>query len=294
MRATKVRWYCLFVCVLAYSTDGTGQSRKVDVLGGPLVGPVTPNAPFSADAIMVVKMAFFNGERLEQTNTAKYYRDSAGRSRVEHGSPGATQSTSARSVPTIIDDKPGDHENVWLIQVLDAEAQKTHSLSRELVGLGMGGDGEHLTVAVGGRRFVCFEHAEGIHRFLRLPEEWLQRESLGTRHVEGIAAIGTRVTLTVPPSTLRTTGPASVAATIVDEQWAAPELGIVISARHEDSRYGTIEYRVANIRRAEPPSTLFAVPSDYSIESGSTTTRGERWWVHTPADLYRADGKLAR
>lgn len=291
MRATKFRWFCLFGCLLAYSTNGAGQPRKLDVLGGPLVGPVRLNAPFSADAFMVVKIAFFNGERLEQTNTAKYYRDSAGRSRVEHVSPAATPSTSARGVPTVIDEKPGDHENVWPIYVLDAETRNADRFTRELMGLGMGGDGEHITVALGGRRFVCFEHADGIHRFLRLPEEWIQRESLGTRRVEGIAAVGTRVTLTVPPSTLRTTGPASGAATIVDEQWAAPELGILISARHEDSRYGMIEYRVANIRRGEPPSSLFAVPSDYSIVSGSTTSRGEGWFVHTPADLYRADTK---
>lgn len=216
MTATRLRWYCLLGLLLAYPTDGYGQPRKVDV-GGPLAGPVILNAPFSADAVMVVKMAFSNGERLEKTNTAKYYRDSADRSRVEHVSSTAAQSTSTRGVPTVIDgNRSARLGEVW---ILDEETREARIDTRALLGLGMGGDAEYITVALGGRRFVDFPLADEIHRFLRLPEEWVQREALGTRHIEGVAAVGTRVTLTVPPSTLRKTGPDSRAATIVDEQW---------------------------------------------------------------------------
>ena len=55
----------------------------VSVADDPLSGPVVTNAPFSADAVTTVTQVLSDGTRIEQTTTARFYRDSAGRVRSE-------------------------------------------------------------------------------------------------------------------------------------------------------------------------------------------------------------------
>ena len=55
----------------------------VNIADDPLSGPVVTNAPFSADAVTTVTQVLSDGTRIEQTTTARFYRDSAGRVRSE-------------------------------------------------------------------------------------------------------------------------------------------------------------------------------------------------------------------
>src|SRR5690349_10151302 len=48
-----------------------------------LAGPVVADAPFSADATTTVTQVLGDGTRIEQTTTARFYRDRAGRVRRE-------------------------------------------------------------------------------------------------------------------------------------------------------------------------------------------------------------------
>ena len=48
-----------------------------------LAGPVVTDAPFSADATTTVTQMLGDGTRIEQTTTARFYRDRAGRVRRE-------------------------------------------------------------------------------------------------------------------------------------------------------------------------------------------------------------------
>jgi hypothetical protein len=240
------------------------------------------DAPFSADAVMTVKLAVAGGaERFETTTTARYYRDRQGRSRVEYVSP---------SVPTFIDLNPGDP---FLVQILDARTRTVHSFSREIVGLGLGGNGSVINVPLGGLRFIDLFHADATRRLRGLSEESVHREALGTRRIEGVEAVGTRITLTVPPYNVRveTGKPNTRPVTIVDEQWASRELGILVSVNHADP-FGTAEYRVSNVRRADPAPALFVIPSGYSIVKGRDDQRGPM--VSMPPDAYRTNGTLAR
>lgn len=56
---------------------------------------------------------------------------------------------------------------------------------------------------------------------------------------------------------------------LVDEQWESPELGLIIYACYSDSNGGVIEYRLTNIRRADPSPGLFVVPPDYTLDPGT-------------------------
>src|SRR5688572_25871498 len=58
-------------------------AAALSIADDPLSGPIVTNAPFSADAVTTVTQVLSDGTRIEQTTTAKFYRDSAGRVRSE-------------------------------------------------------------------------------------------------------------------------------------------------------------------------------------------------------------------
>jgi hypothetical protein len=48
----------------------------------------------------------------------------------------------------------------------------------------------------------------------------------------------------------------------------SPDLGIV-TASHRSDDIRIVDYEVTNIRRGEPPTELFDVPTDYTLVQGS-------------------------
>ena len=79
------------------------------------------------------------------------------------------------------------------------------------------------------------------------------RDALGDTPAEGI-----RSTVTIPAGEIGNERPID----IVSERWYSPELQVVLSMRHSDPRFGENHYYLTNIRRGEPPASLFEVPSD--------------------------------
>lgn len=86
-------------------------------------------------------------------------------------------------------------------------------------------------------------------------------ESLPRQNIEGVAAEGTRHTLTIPAGEIGNTLPIEV----VDETWYSPELQVVVMRKHRDPRTGETIYRLTNLKRSEPDRALFEVPADYTI-----------------------------
>jgi len=62
---------------------------------------------------------------------------------------------------------------------------------------------------------------------------------------------------------------------IIDEQWKSEELHLLVLSKHHDPQTGDVEYRLTNVSRAEPPSHLFTVPSDYTVVDGLSPRRPE-------------------
>jgi hypothetical protein len=87
-------------------------------------------------------------------------------------------------------------------------------------------------------------------------------EKLGTQVIEGVAAEGSRTTITIPAGEIGNERPIS----IVNERWYSPELKTVVMTRHSDPRVGETVFRLTNISREEPDRTLFEVPTDYTIK----------------------------
>src|SRR5438128_81533 len=56
--------------------------------------------------------------------------------------------------------------------------------------------------------------------------------------------------------------------TIVSERWYSADMQMDVKSTHSDPRFGNTSYTLTNIQRTEPAATLFAVPSDYTVEQG--------------------------
>jgi hypothetical protein len=95
-------------------------------------------------------------------------------------------------------------------------------------------------------------------------------ESLGVQNIEGVQAEGTRSTTTIPAGAIGN----ERAIDVVYEKWYSKDLQMTILSKHNDPRSGEQTYRLTNIRRDEPPASLFTPPADYKlIESGAPKPR---------------------
>jgi hypothetical protein len=91
------------------------------------------------------------------------------------------------------------------------------------------------------------------------------REELGNQTIEGVSAVGSRSTTTIPAGAIGNLQPIKV----VSEQWRSPDLQVLVMTKHTDPRTGETIYRLQGIVRAEPDRSLFTVPADYTMkESG--------------------------
>jgi hypothetical protein len=97
-----------------------------------------------------------------------------------------------------------------------------------------------------------------------LPRGKGETRALGTREFEGVKADGTMTSYTIPAGQIGNEKPIVV----TSERWFSPELHVVVYAKTSDPRSGDTIYRLANLKRGEPPADLFKVPSDYKLRKG--------------------------
>jgi len=95
------------------------------------------------------------------------------------------------------------------------------------------------------------------------PTSQMMRENLGSRDIDGITAVGQRMTTTIPVGQVGNDRPIE----IIDERWESPALKVLLRSLHRDPRTGDVEYVLTKISRAEPPASLFTVPAGYTIKS---------------------------
>jgi hypothetical protein len=86
--------------------------------------------------------------------------------------------------------------------------------------------------------------------------------SLGTKTVDGLAAQGSRSTMTIPAGTMGN----DKDIVVTQETWYSPELEMVLASIHSDPRFGVTTYSVTNLQREEPDASLFQVPAGYTVQ----------------------------
>ena len=187
------------------------------------------SAPFSATAETEFAQTLANGSTITRKSTALIYRDSEGRTRrdqtLSHVGPFATS-----------EDTP------QIVFISDPVAGVSYMLDPR----------NHTTRKMPSR---------GGRPEPRLPPEAnAKTEALGKQVIEGIEAEGTRSTITIPVGKIGNDQPIE----IVSERWYSPVLQEVVFSKHSDPRYGINTYRLKNINRNEPSTSLFQPPADYT------------------------------
>jgi len=254
-RLTAVR-LCVALCAgLAFDLrQPQAQELAVDA---PLTPLSVTGAPFSAVATQQITRDFTDGNRMARTvRLTRYYRDSAGRTRIEREL--SQQSAGPKAAL----------QNV-VVEIYDPVRGERYLLfpHTKTVEVLKGGTESHLaqppftppaiTAYFGGLTIGPDEHG------------WSEPESLGEQVMEGIRAVGTRREYILAAGAIGNEKPIG----ITIEQWFSPDLGMIVSKTGHGTTGGGSSYRLEHIVQGEPDPGLFAVPSDYTRTQGPVASK---------------------
>lgn len=203
-------------------------------------GKVVKHVPYSAETLTEHTRTLANGARLTQRTTGLVYRDDEGRTRREmsasYAGPFATG---------------GDTQH--LIFINDPVAGTSTTIMPE--------SDKAVTKPMPANNDEAVE-AEATAENRRV-------ESLGKEMIEGFAAEGTRTTIVIPAGSIGNDEPLE----IVHERWYSPELQTILLSKHSDPRWGETIYKLFNIDRGAPDSSLFSLPADSPPRGKKTRPR---------------------
>lgn len=225
------------------------------------VGRPVTGSPYSADSTTESTQVLADGNRIVNTNAAKLYRDSQGRTRREQSATAIVNGVAQQRQSIFINDPVAgvnyvldpDKHAAQRIQVYTTSVDSKEKAGAALAAAKMGADVGFAMAAGGGGTF----HVE----YIQNSKSSVARQSLGTKTIEGVEVEGTRETSTIPAGQIGNERPIE----IVSETWYSPKLQAVVMSTRIDPRTGTTTYRLENINLTEPPQSFFEVPADYTI-----------------------------
>lgn len=236
--------------MILWGSQLPAQEESVDAPPNPAS---IAGAPFSAVGTQQLARNFTDGNRLTRTvRVTHYYRDTAGRTRIEREI--SQQSTGAQA-----------SLQKMFIEINDptrAERYILDSQTKTVIVL-KGGAASHLTQPP--------FSAPGITvRFGGLtigPKEqgWSQPQPLGEQAIEGVRAVGTRREYTLAAGAIGNEKPIG----ITMEQWFSPDLGMIVSKTGHATTGGDWGYHLEHIVQGDPDPSLFAIPSDYTRQTAA-------------------------
>jgi hypothetical protein len=280
---------------------------RVDVLRGEgaLVGDVVRDKPYTADSVTETAQILADGNRITHRNEARFYRDSAGRTRREQtvSALGVWQAGDEPLTMITIDDPVAE-----VSYFLDPASKTARQLKPQRLALEQGATwtravpapGSPAGAVSGGIRVESgpvpsaelsetFElpvpppGAGGIAVATSVaPVAAFQPAAVafgGFAGAPGVAAkrddLGEQVLEGVLARGTRETQtiPAGVIGNerdieIVADEWYSKDIEAVVLRRTYDPRFGETNYRLVNLVRAEPSPDLFVVPQGYDVRTG--------------------------
>jgi len=252
-----------------YQTAG-----QVAIAGGAFYkasGPVV-SAPYSATITNESVQTLADGNRIVQTSTGSTARDSQGRTRQDAVLP-PIGNLSAANAPHLVFIHDPIAQTSYSLNLTDKTAHKMPPLPPLSAGtVGVGGAMVSMRVADGNAAplpppdvplTIAGPEPGAFFEKHMIAEErgQVSTEDLGSQTMEGVLVKGTRTTHTIPAGQIGNEAPI----TIVSEVWTSPELKTVVYSKRSDPRIGEQTFRLTNIVRAEPNSSLFTVPADFRI-----------------------------
>ncbi len=208
---------------------------------------VVKDAPFSAVVVRETVEQLADGNRIDRKSTGTIARDDAGRTRremtLENIGPWAAEGKAPRLV--FINDPVAGK-----IYTLDENRKIAYEIPPPpKVGYAPRREGHPP------------EQRRRAHHWREFRAE-TQRESLGEKKMDGILVKGVRIVRTIPAGQIGNEKPI----VIVTERWYSPRLHTTILLKRSDPRFGITIFRLTKVRLAEPPASLFVVPSGYTVK----------------------------
>jgi hypothetical protein len=235
---------------IAFGQESSGtMTSTISVRDGmERIPRVVTGLPYSAVTESESSQTGADGTRFDRKmEKDKTYRDSQGRTRLEHY---LATGLSSADPPTLV-----------TVMIHDPVAQTAYSLNprdhtaREMPFHVPRTDDTDRNTFVTAR--LQPRTADGNER----PTPKITVEDLGTQVIDGLTAEGKRTTMTFPASAQGNDKPFDT----VTERWFSQELKIYVLIKNSDPRSGDHTIKTTIIDRAEPDPSLFQVPPDYTI-----------------------------
>lgn len=236
------------VQILSFITPGANFERNV-----------VKNAPFWANSLTEHIQTLADGNRVSRKSASHIYRDGAGRTRREHElTDGGAPAPNGELPRLVVINDPIGQVN-YIIETPGGFARKKVLPPGEVMesterALGINAPFRVMMPRGAARRRVA--EAESASQPLKT-----QKERLEPQLIDGVAAEGTRILLTIPADRFQNEQPV----VITHEEWYAPELHIIVLMKHNDPRFGETTFRLTNITRGEPSPALFQLPYGYRV-----------------------------
>jgi hypothetical protein len=205
-------------------------------------GKTVTGAPYSADVNNSMVQTLSDGNTITHTTTGHVARDGQGRTSFQVTMTGGPFGEKGPKTITFISDPVAGYT-----YVLDAE--KKVAMKRPL----------RAHEGMRPPRPANSEPGESEHNGASQVEA-----DLGQQVINGLNAQGKSITRTIAAGAMGNAQPLIEKS----EVWTAPDLQVVVLAKHSDPRMGVSTYTLNNIQRGEPNASLFQVPSDYAIKDG--------------------------
>jgi hypothetical protein len=233
---------------------------------------VVKGAPYSALAVTESTQTLSDGNRIVNTRSVSVYRDGEGRTRREQSvmSIGPYLPSMEPMKTVLIYDPnagvtysldPGSHiarKN----PSMRLEQESVSSVRTQGAAAGVGPEQNLVFTRTTNGEVQGSVAGGAIKMRIEKDRADVKEESLGTRTIEGVSAVGSRTTISLPAGQIGNERPIE----IVEERWFSKELQTLIMTRRSDPRSGEVIYRLTNIDRTEPDRTLFEVPAGYTVK----------------------------
>lgn len=256
-----------FVVIAIASAMGWGVSAVAQMspcaqgmIGSGLVAFAEPikNVAFSGTVKTSFEQKLADGNAIHFVTHTHQARDSAGRTRREMAE-GCTRGAD------------GEMHQRLTIMVNDPVARTNLNWQEETGGMPQIVHVFHMPVPQPRRELTAAE-LERQKKLLeaaktrQLPQQKETRtESLGTKDINGVSALGTRITRTIPAGEEGNDQPLAV----VNENWRSKELGLIVMAISDDPRRGRTVTEYEELNRGEPDGALFSAPPGYTVQEQS-------------------------
>ena len=238
--------------------------------GGPEMGRTVTGAPYSGVEVRTEQQVLPGGNTIQRQTQTTITRDSQGRMRTETeiAPPGQTP---VKRI-TIHDPVAGvTHE--LDPQNKSARSMATRGPGNRPPGMGPGNPNNTAPRTANGpgprTNGVSPRNPNGSTRPV---DPNVKTEDLGTQSINGVLASGTRTTRTIPAGAIGNVQPIET----IHERWVSTDLKVPVMVKTTDPRFGTTVTQLTNVNRAEPDSSLFTVPSDYTVTRGGPGGPGGR------------------